>query len=337
MKLVLILLLSIGTALAQAGSPKPNETYFRDVRKVYGLDTRVFIKGSPVNFGYNWILAKGDKKGRYIGIPDSYRKKLDPKYIGAEATVVAVQLEENLGSLSHRLGPSDDDVLEPYFSLVVRFDDGTLAMRTDYLISLNQEAIPAQIVNARAEAIQVQGAAVVGKNVYATALSHIYYPDLSVAQAMTVAGGFSLDGIDELRGVPLLQPLLVTSAAYLRQAGALLVSLRLPDVRVGIFVATCDTAVTRRAGSCFETLDCPEHNCLWSEIPSLLTPSEIEAIQKRSLFTGMSDRALYLSLGYPDKSNDYGRGGKQLVYHGGSLLIYLDSNDKVADTQAFEH
>jgi hypothetical protein len=69
---------------------------------------------------------------------------------------------------------------------------------------------------------------------------------------------------------------------------------------------------------------------LLPNMPSNLTAQEISAIRARKIFRGMSRKALLYSWG-PARENDYGRGGKQLVY--GNQLVYLDLNGRVTDWQ----
>jgi hypothetical protein len=75
---------------------------------------------------------------------------------------------------------------------------------------------------------------------------------------------------------------------------------------------------------------------LLSEVPKKLTPQEITAIKKRSIFHGMSKNALYYSMGLPKSENDWGRGGKQFVYTD-TLMVYLDNQDKVVDWQSLNN
>jgi hypothetical protein len=49
-------------------------------------------------------------------------------------------------------------------------------------------------------------------------------------------------------------------------------------------------------------------------IPAKFTSREIAAIKGGKIFAGMSERALYWSWGYPQKTNDWGRGGEQMIY-----------------------
>jgi hypothetical protein len=54
------------------------------------------------------------------------------------------------------------------------------------------------------------------------------------------------------------------------------------------------------------------------------------------LFHGMSGDAVEYALGFAEQKNDWGTGGKQLVFFSGKLIVYLDSKDKVVDWQSFE-
>ena len=45
----------------------------------------------------------------------------------------------------------------------------------------------------------------------------------------------------------------------------------------------------------------------------------------------MSKTALDYALGFDEKENDWGRGGKQLIYFNGKFVVYLDNLDKVRD------
>ena len=71
---------------------------------------------------------------------------------------------------------------------------------------------------------------------------------------------------------------------------------------------------------------------LLSEIPKKLTPQEVVAIKKKSIFRGMSRNALYY-MGLPKTENDWGSGGKQFVYTE-NLMVYLNNQSKVVDWQS---
>lgn len=318
---------------AAVSSPtRPGQMLYRDVRKMYE-GNRVLVLANPssmrvLRYLTDWSLAK-EKNGRYISKetfgPSGH---LDLKHIGELATVVALQLEKNEISPSHRIGPGDDDIVDPYFSLVVRFGDGTLAMCTSYPIMMKQIAIPEQQAAKHEEIIRKAAAAMVGKPVYAAANSHFYHPDLSVVDAMEVVrSGYATHDVERVPDVPLLQPLTVLGATYLKPADAMVLTLRTPSGSNVVSVVTCDG----KEDSCYENYG----SYLFSQIPSGFTPDEISAIKNQTFFTGMSRKALYMAIGFPDHENDYGKGGYQLVYYDGKLMIYLDKDERIVDSQSF--
>jgi hypothetical protein len=46
--------------------------------------------------------------------------------------------------------------------------------------------------------------------------------------------------------------------------------------------------------------------------------------------------ALGYAVGFAQKENDWGRGGQQLIYFDGKLVVYLDNAEKVQDWQSFD-
>ena len=50
----------------------------------------------------------------------------------------------------------------------------------------------------------------------------------------------------------------------------------------------------------------------------------------------MSSDTLDYTLGFKDSENDWGRGGKQQIYYGGKLVVYLDNSGHVVDWQSFD-
>ncbi len=71
-------------------------------------------------------------------------------------------------------------------------------------------------------------------------------------------------------------------------------------------------------------------------MPSGLTAKEISAIKSRSFFRGMSSDVLDYTLGFKNSENDWGRGGKQQIYYGSKLVVYLDNSGHVVDRQSFD-
>jgi hypothetical protein len=82
-----------------------------------------------------------------------------------------------------------------------------------------------------------------------------------------------------------------------------------------------------------DELTVKEYGCAAISMPTFLTDHEIEAVRKGSVFIGMSEPALYMTVGFPVKTNDSIVGSKQLVYH--TMYIYLQDK-KVTEVQSHE-
>jgi hypothetical protein len=75
---------------------------------------------------------------------------------------------------------------------------------------------------------------------------------------------------------------------------------------------------------------------LFTKIPEHFTKDEVESIRLHAASRGMSLSAVYCALGWPEATNDYGTGGKQLIYAGGRLIVYVAADsDKVVEIQEF--
>jgi len=72
-------------------------------------------------------------------------------------------------------------------------------------------------------------------------------------------------------------------------------------------------------------------------MPNLMgiSAEELDAVKKRIVMRGMSTTALRLALGFPKKENDWGKGGKQLIFSEG-FLVYVNEDNKVADWQILD-
>ena len=70
-------------------------------------------------------------------------------------------------------------------------------------------------------------------------------------------------------------------------------------------------------------------------LPQEFTPVELRAIQGGYAERGMSETALECAIGLAEHTNDYGKGGKQLVYSGGNLLVYTGSSGRVEEIHQF--
>ena len=328
--------LSVFSLAGLAQSPNPNDwrkqlkspTSLSTIRRMF-LNQKVIVTGTVFTLRgsvlLNWCVA-------YKGTGDRYTNDtmdhLSSAYRGTTATVVAVQLNElKLRDLRpNALGEigAGDNISGPYFDIVVQFDDGTLAICTGYPGSIFDDIELASAASALTERMDKELPLLIGKTVYAVGYSKLYQPDTSLEELVG----------DDRKGVlkPLLQPMTILAAKYIDSAGVVF-KLKLPNGKEALsFTSTHDY----REGDSDRPFRERVIGTLKMEIPKKLTQREIYAIKKGTIYKGMTEDALDYMLGFNDKENDWGRGGRQLVYHDGSLLVYLDRNNRVEDWQSFD-
>lgn len=164
-------------------------------------------------------------------VPDDLNG-LPPSYSGKTARVIAVQLHnpEESGARTNALGEaiSDDEMINPYFDLVVRFDDGTVAATTQYPETLTGGSALelASLENATAEQMKAELPAFVGRTVYAVGYSRLYLPDASLDE-LCEQDAFKRVSPTE---IPLLEPLKIVAAKYVESAGVV-TEVELPNGR----------------------------------------------------------------------------------------------------------
>lgn len=259
-------------------------------------------------------------------------------YKGQTARVVAVQIAKSF--LSHAtvggtnaFGESvgEDDIDDPYMEVVVRFKDDKLAMIKGYTITLVPEkmelASKRQTVQDKLESMLPT---VIGQKLYAVAFSRMYKPTAAIEQ---MSGSEEIFARLSITDVPLLQPLTITKAKYLPDVNAVVMKLALSN----------GTEAIAYTPSQYLRLDDPKGSflsgisgTLLSSMPKDLTAKEIDAIRGMKVFRGMSKDALGYAVGFTEKENDWGRGGKQLIYFDGKLVVYLDNSEKVEDWQSLD-
>ena len=68
------------------------------------------------------------------------------------------------------------------------------------------------------------------------------------------------------------------------------------------------------------------------DLPAGLKDGDVVTVQR-----GMKENVARCLLGKPDDINDYGRAGKQLVFNGGRLILYVDAKqDTVSEIQSLD-
>src|ERR1700694_1937116 len=290
-----------------------------DVDQKY-LNQKVIVK-SPIPFD----VARNDG-GKYS--PDTStgrRQSLGVAYMNHEATVIAIQRPGKMESRVNAMGETVSTYYVGPVEVVIKCEDGHLAIITiaassiDEVVTLQSDA--AAKSNQRAE-IEKRLQSLIGQKVYAYADSIIYRMD-GTLENMQSDAKYMRD-----RDIPYLEPMTIEAAKYAEHPlgtlhdGAVLKLITANGQEVLAYAMSARDAI----GMSF----------LLKSIPSWFTLKEIQAIKKKFFFRGMTEDALSYSLGKPERENNYGRGGRQLVYLSGKLLIYLDAHNVIEDYQLLD-
>jgi hypothetical protein len=255
--------------------------------------------------------------------------QLPASYKGKVAVVVAIQLhdEPSNGERTNALGEpiNLDNTVNPYLDLVVKFDDGKVAMGTAYPSTISDEMRFASEQNALAEELAVKLPSIVGKPAFACSYSQLYQSSSTLDELL---GAHSKQ--KEIEDVPYLTPLKISAAKYYQALDAVVLKVIMPDGTEALTISSGEQ-LTDKSQPFVDRVS----GFLLGEIPKKFTPREIAAIKKQTIFHGMSRDALYCAMGFPASTNDWGRGGKQLVYSS-TLMVYLDNQKNVVDWQSLE-
>ena len=261
---------------------------------------------------------------------------LPDSYSGKEARVIAVQLHssDKSGPKTNALGEpiSDDETINPNFDLVVQLDDGTIAMTTQYPSTLTGMSVVelASVAKATAEQMTRELSGIVGNTVYAVGFSRLYRPDTTLDE-ITKQDAFKRVSTGD---VPLLKPLKIVAAKYVDSAGVV-IKVKLPSGADALSLTSkLELQIPPSAGverTFFEWVI----GSLLAKIPSSLTKKDLDAIRSGTIYRGMKEESVEYAMGLPDKENDWGSGGKQLIY-GKSFLVYVDRQETVVDWQSLD-
>jgi hypothetical protein len=163
--------------------------------------------------------------------------------------------------------------------------------------------------------------------VYAVHDSLLFGPDISPAELLDLGSRLT----KQIRDVPLLTPMTIVAAKYNDRYDFIVWKLRLDNGREVITASRYRDEDVSKNGNDNSFLG-RSISTLLLKVPSNLTPQEITAIRSRKIFRGMSRQAVYCSWGVT-KENNYGSGGKQLMY-GESQFVYLNNSGIVTDWQS---
>ena len=287
-----------------------------------------------------WFLADGAspkgytrKKGEYRDLKAPYRFK------GARGIVESIDLNplyrRNKGGKSTDVfgDPIEDNTLiDPDIDVVVRLKDDTLLMTSSVGVKCSQTRLILELasnIDAEKDEILKNIDTLIGKVIYPYAHSVILQIDTNVSDIPDFLFRFD----NRLRDIPNFSPLTIVKAKYLEKEHAIFYKVEFLNGRAGIvFSEFWSDPMRKKRMENLTFLDRVIPYYFLSEIPKDLTEREIEAIKKGEIFRGMSQAALIYSWGKPKKENDYGKGGRQLVYD--NQYVYLDGG-KIVDWQSF--
>jgi hypothetical protein len=306
------------------------EATLADVRQIL-LNKKVVILGAIAgNTMLEWTFQNQTDNqaayyGRHANIPASYKGKV--------AEVVSVELaerERDRPSSTNALGEpvSDGSVVNPYFQVVVRFDNGILAATAAFPNTISGNLDLASGASTLADQINAKLPRLIGKTVYVVEWSTLWQPNTSLEEMTEVGSYRSKFRLDE---IPRLQPLRIIAGKYIESVGVVY-KLKLPNGKEALSFESQEMIANNVDPD--QPFESRLLGSLLTSIPKF-PPQVMEVVKQGWLIRGMSKFAMECSIGFSDKENDWGRGGKQIIYHGGSLIVYLDKNENVVDWQTF--
>lgn len=224
--------------------------------------------------------------------------------------------------------PDTED--ERPIDIVVQCENGITARSRISQDAINTLiSLPVEEEQRRNAAISAEVKAALGKVVYATGATHLYDTKATMEDILS----------DKYRllNIPLLVPIRIVDIKMVDDdfGGKLPVfKLEMPDQTEALGVNRVYSPRTVGRADSFNNMVEPEFEVA---IPKSLTPHEIDAIRKRTLFRGMSSIAAEYIYGAPEHDNDYGIGGEQLVYGcdrcKARIYIYINTNGIVTNWQ----
>ncbi len=333
-----------------ASKAEPREMTLREFRSIY-LNQRILIlKGQDVGGSLGaWQPVKMAKDGSF---KDDYDAGafISLKYKDQTPKVLAIR-ENTVGGMktptegkTNAFGETitDSDIVNPFVEVIVQFDDGQQAKFAS-IVSLivdrsvtrvaretdcwDMEFMLVSTRDAHAEIVKKNLQGAISQKVYAVHSSLLFGSDLSPDDLTN----FSRRIEKRVEDVPLLSPMTIVAAKYIKRYDSIVWKLQLDSGREVIGASRYRDEDANANGNDNSFLG-RSIGTLLLKVPSDLTAPEIAAISARKIFRGMSRRAVIYSWGMTTE-NDYGKGGKQLVY-GDTQFVYLDNEGKVTDWQS---
>ncbi len=320
--------LTVSIVLATLASPVQDRVQLKDLRSHF-VGQRIIVNpdfsGLHVPFLSGWHWVK-EKKGGYRA---DFVKQVPASFVGRAGTIIAVQAPD--ARFGETPADQSDNAFVDYGEAVVKLDSGELVQTALYSVYLKRDpgASPSDAFTLASlkERHQQEAAALAqkltGKTLYLTRLTRIFDMGLPTADIQTAKAGIGYSQ-GEIINYPLLEPIPVLETRYSAERDYTLVVLQLPDNRKALYVPGCieDAPTTKK------------YSCAMTAMPDFLSAHEVEAIRKGIVFVGMSEPAVYMSIGFPKDTNKSAVGLTQLVYL--TAYVYLDNQGKVVEIQDHE-
>lgn len=285
----------------------------------------------------NWMIAKKISESGYkLSIPGTAFSSPAIPIVGKTALVLSVELS----SAVENDGPNRIDMfgkaveltkaLDPEVTVVAQLEDGdkligvTGRFSSIYGRSLMLPPDAARLKNDVHSYITSK----IGSTIYNVRYTELLPPSLDINEIVS----YSIRKEKRDRETPNLLPLKVIDAMYLDSDNAVVLKVALPSGEARLIFGSLEHYYLKRD---YKPTQFERMNISALEKSALrFTRSEMDAIKKRNIFRGMSRDALWASWGYEDKSNDWGIGGEQKIFHG-SIFVYL-KNNSVRDWQMLQ-
>lgn len=322
----------ISLALALFASMTTAKDLSLDEIRTLLLDKEVVILG-PSFGGYgqmanslvDWYLVKGDETIGYKRVSAAY-SHASANLRGKRGRVISVE-EATFLLKPKKVGETDafgkpidaSRVINPYIQVIVKAgDDDGLIGTTSYFGNMVGHSIQlASRMDALKSEIENHLARLIGKPLYKTGYTKLLDAALSL-QDLLERNKRELARDYETKN---LTPMKVVDAKFLEAENAVVIKVELPNGASRLLFGELDYYDSDSAykPTVLERMQISAVD----KIPSKFSAKELAAIKEGKIFRGMSEDALYCSWGYSDKTNDWGRGGKQHIYPGGQY-VYVD-------------
>lgn len=314
---------------------------FKQIKEQY-LGKDVYIIGSCVmgNKLSLWEKAEGDSVSGYREVQDISNRLVPYSLKGTKARIISITISGKSSDGQQKdlfdENINNDNVIDPSVHVIAKLYnlDSTLLITSTsgtFIKFVVQLAPNTEYIR---KVFSIKKDSLIGKVIYPTSFSYIYPPDADMSMLTEVS-----KRSNRLLDVPNLTPLKITNAKYIESENAIIYKVafkgNLSDStieRTGIIYCpwnesnyNLDSSFLRLAVSGFEL-----------KVPKGFNAYELKAIKNNTVCKGMGMKALWISIGMPESNNDWGEGGKQLIYHNGSLMIYT-KHDSVCDWQIMDN